>query len=323
MRRYLPLAAKLTVTAAVFYLIASKLHSGQILALLRTVPLDVVLGAVALLVVQTLVTARRWVLVMSGVDVNLELGPALRAVFVSLALNQCLPSYVGGDTYRVLWARRKGGSLGACTRGVLIDRVSAVMALVLMLALFMPRLFGRYPSAEIRTALVLLLVAGTTASVAFLTCDLLPHRVRVHRFVDQIALMSQQARAILLSGSSAANIAALTLGIHLISSVIMFIFARSLAMNVRFADCIMLTPVVMLLTAIPISVAGWGVREGVFIGALGFFGIEPEPAVTLSLLFGFTTLAGGLLGVVPMLLERDSLVFAGHLAEPSSANGSD
>lgn len=319
MRRYLPLAAKVAVTAAVFYLIASKLHSGQILALLRTVPSGVAIGAVALLVVQTLITARRWMLVMNGVDIYLPFGPALRAVFVSLALNQCFPSYLGGDAYRVLWARRRGGSLGACTRGVLIDRVSAVMALVVMLALFMPRIFARYPSAETRTALVLLLLAGATASVAFLTCDLMPQRVRVHRFVDQIALMSQQARAILLSGSGAAKIAVLTLGIHIISSVIMFVFARSLAMNLRFADCVMLTPVVMLLTAVPISVAGWGVREGVFIGALSFFGIEPEPAVTLSLLFGLTTLAGGLLGIVPMLLDRDNLVSAGRRAETTAA----
>jgi len=35
--------------------------------------------------------------------------------------NQCLPSYVGGDAYRVYWLYREGNPLATAVRGVLID----------------------------------------------------------------------------------------------------------------------------------------------------------------------------------------------------------
>jgi uncharacterized membrane protein YbhN (UPF0104 family) len=86
---------------------------------------------------------------MDAVGVPLPPGATLKAVFVSLTLNQCFPSYIGGDAYRVYWSQRRGHAVGACARGVLIDRISAVVVLVLLLALFLPRLFSVYPSEEI------------------------------------------------------------------------------------------------------------------------------------------------------------------------------
>jgi hypothetical protein len=78
--------------------------------------------------------------------------------------------------------------------------------------------------------------------------------------------------------------------IHLLNACILTLFARHLHMPVGIVDFAMLTPVIMLLTALPISIAGWGVREGVFVGALAAFGAGGELAVR-SVLFGWTFLA--------------------------------
>ena len=64
---------------------------------------------------------------------------------------------------------------------------------------------------------------------------------------------------------------------------------------------------VMLLLAVPISIAGWGLREGLMVTALGFLGVEPSAAVAISLLWGGVTLFGGLLGGIALMVDRTDL----------------
>ncbi len=49
---------------------------------------------------------------------------------------------------------------------------------------------------------------------------------------------------------------------------------------------------------IPISIAGWGIREGVMVSAFGFFGVLPEQALALSILYGLLLLGVSLPGVI-------------------------
>ena len=65
-------------------------------------------------------------------------------------------------------------------------------------------------------------------------------------------------------------------------------------------DCLLLIPPIMLLTAVPVSISGWGVREGVMVGALSMMGIATEQALALSVLMGFVLLANGLVGGLPL-----------------------
>ena len=65
-------------------------------------------------------------------------------------------------------------------------------------------------------------------------------------------------------------------------------------------DCVLLTPPITLLSAVPISIAGWGVREGVMVGALSMVGIGTEHALALSVLLGVAMLGNGLVGLLPL-----------------------
>jgi hypothetical protein len=78
-------------------------------------------------------------------------------------------------------------------------------------------------------------------------------------------------------------------------------------------DCLLLIPPIMLLSAIPISISGWGVREGVMVGALGMMGIGADQAIALSVLLGVVLLLNGLLGLWPLTFGGDRFVAARNL----------
>ena len=61
---------------------------------------------------------------------------------------------------------------------------------------------------------------------------------------------------------------------------------------------LLLAPLVTLVTTVPISVGGWGVREGAMVTALGLVNIPPSVALAVSIQFGLIMLVVGLPGGV-------------------------
>jgi glycosyltransferase 2 family protein len=71
------------------------------------------------------------------------------------------------------------------------------------------------------------------------------------------------------------------------------VWAIGIAIGARLSwiDALIVMPGVFILTALPISIAGWGVREGTMLFVLGLFGVSRGGAVTISVLFGLVCLA--------------------------------
>ena len=83
-----------------------------------------------------------------------------------------------------------------------------------------------------------------------------------------------------------------------------FVLARGLGLEIPLIDLIALLPPVLLVSALPISVNGWGVREAAVVGMLGFVGVPVDAALTLSVVQGLVTAASRLPGGVAWLLPN-------------------
>ena len=73
-------------------------------------------------------------------------------------------------------------------------------------------------------------------------------------------------------------------------------------MNLSFLDCLVLIPPVVLVSTIPISIAGWGVREAAMITLLALVGVAEADAFVLSVLFGLLTFGLGLPGGIVWII---------------------
>jgi uncharacterized membrane protein YbhN (UPF0104 family) len=79
----------------------------------------------------------------------------------------------------------------------------------------------------------------------------------------------------------------------------------------------MLMQPVALLTSLPISIGGWGVRETAMIGLLGLVGVPASAALVLSVELGLITMAASLPGLVFWFLINPKNV-AAATASPDS-----
>ena len=83
-------------------------------------------------------------------------------------------------------------------------------------------------------------------------------------------------------------------------------FATGWALGLRYDLMIYfaIVPPALVLTVIPVSIAGWGVREGALIGLFSLIGANKTTVLMMSLLYGLTLIVVSLPGLVTFLKGR-------------------
>ena len=90
------------------------------------------IAAFIVTVLATVVLALRWLAVSRVLKMPLAAGRAMWLTFVGLFFSQVLPSTIGGDVVRVAILRRDGISIEQAAVTVILDRLSALVALLVV-----------------------------------------------------------------------------------------------------------------------------------------------------------------------------------------------
>jgi hypothetical protein len=75
-----------------------------------------------------------------------------------------------------------------------------------------------------------------------------------------------------------------------------FTIARSLGMELDFQLFLVAMPPVFLLTFIPVSLAGWGIREGAMVGIFLLVGADKDHILAVSIVYGLILIVSSLPG---------------------------
>jgi hypothetical protein len=293
---WVSVAIKAAVTLS---LIAWLLHRIDLMPLLQRVgriDLALALAAIVLMMAQLLLTGWRWAMIARIIGTPLTRAATIRLTLIGQFFNQTLPSAIGGDAVRAWLLSRDGLSLGKAVSGVFADRMVALILLVAVVGAMLPALYARVAAPELRASVTLLVVA-TAAGVAALLAGgpLLSRLLQRHRLTRALAQLADDLRLVLLSPRAAA-IVGIAVAVHLGVVASVWLVARALTVDVTLTDCLVLVPPIVLVTTLPISIAGWGVRESATVVAFGFVGVAPVDAVALSVVFGLVQIAIGLPG---------------------------
>jgi uncharacterized membrane protein YbhN (UPF0104 family) len=114
---------------------------------------------------------------------------------------------------------------------------------------------------------------------------------------------SRNSRGLMLSKNPGISMTVMSLCIHLLSIISVYLLSISMGLNIIWTDLLLIIPLVIFFVALPISIAGWGVREGVMVLGLGYLGVASEEALALSIVFGLSTLIISIPGSAIWLLE--------------------
>ena len=305
-RKWLAVVAKAAVSAVLIWYLLGKVDIAQVTArAARLQPLDAVLSLLTLALQMALVTAR-WRLVGRLIKARLALGTALRILWIGMFFNQTLPSSVGGDAVRAWLLTREGISTGKAVSLVLCDRVVGLVALLALIFLMLPLISTRLVSdMAVRTTLTAIAVAGMAGFSFFMVAgEKLAGLLRRWSFTRPFGNLATDFRQLFLRPGSSTALVALSFLVHGFTVLSVVLLAWGLDLSVSFVDCLLVMPAVILITTLPVSIAGWGLRESAMVGGFGLIGMAAGDALALSVLFGLAQIVVALPGGAIWLAGR-------------------
>jgi uncharacterized membrane protein YbhN (UPF0104 family) len=316
MRQLVLIGVKLIVSGALLYFAIRRMSFPTIGDRLSRMELGWIAAALAIALVQTGVSAIRWQRVALACGASLPPREAIRFNLIASFFNQVLPSTVGGDGARIWLLGHTGAGWWKATYSVLLDRFIGVLTLTAMVAA------GLYWSLELienpagQITLVVIGLGGLAAGAAFLALGQwrLLERWRLTR---RLAEMAALARQILFSRNTGPQILILSILIQIMTASIAWCLARAVAAQFEFVQAVLLVLPVILISTVPISIAGWGVRESALVLAFSYAGLAEVDGLIVSVLLGAVMLAVGVVGGAAWLASPGSFrLKAGALLSP-------
>jgi GTP cyclohydrolase II len=299
-RRFGPSLLRLAAGVIVLWFLVRQLGAAPFEDGLRAVTWQAVLAAVTLTVLTTVCSAWRWRVVARALGADIDLPGATGAYYRSLFLNSVLPGGILGDVHRAVAHGRRAGDVAQGVRAVAWERlcgqiIQAVVTAVVLLTL----------SSPVRPALpyVLAGIAGVAG------CAVLVVRIGARRGQSRPARTARAIAADLRRGLLVAGVwPQVTLASLLVvagHTATFVIAARVAGCTAPLGELIALLMVVQIAAGIPLSIGGWGPREGIAAWAFAAAGLGAANGVTVATLYAVLMLAAVAPGAG--LLLRDAV----------------
>ena len=296
---------KALATGAILVIVLTRVDRSAVTEALSQVELQFFLLGMSITLPMGFTGVQRWRCVAATFGETLSLSKALMYVSIGQFINLGLPTTLGVDSVRAWKMYKQGISIGLATRIVIVDRLCSLFTLLIIIALGMNHLGSLRGSEIFKHSAMLAFVLGSVSIGVFTTIQwwgrFIPTTSRAKHLYQlskdfNYALFGNKIWTIKIISWSACN--------HLCRVAIVLSLALALGISVAPSDAFTLVPVALLICMIPISIAGWGVREVVFIQAFSLAGVAPSHALALSLLYGLVGLITGLFGGTVWLAER-------------------
>jgi uncharacterized membrane protein YbhN (UPF0104 family) len=317
-RRFGLLSLRLAAGATVLGFLVRQVGAAPFENGLRAVTWQAVVAAATLIALATACSAWRWRVVARALGIGIGLPGAICAYYRSQFLNSVLPGGVLGDVHRAVTHGRCAGDVARGVRAVAWERlcgqvVQAVVTAVVLLTLPSP----------VRPALpyVLAGVVGA-AGCAGLVVRCAARRGRSRLKSSARAISDDLRHGLLAPGvwPQLALASALVVAAHTATFVIA---ARVAGSTAPLGELVALLMVIQTAAVIPLSIGGWGLREGAAAWAFAAAGLGAANGVTIATLYAVLALAafspGAGLLLADAVRRRRNTAGAGESSRPDPA----
>ena len=250
----------------------------------------------AMLVAATLIMviqANRWKgLSVQGLEIPFKTYYAYTAL--GYFFNNLLPTGFGGDAVKSLAFGKKFNQTSQSVSAVLLARIQGLLAMFLCFFIALPFALNK---AEIPLSYTIIMTVALLACMVFILLCLFSDKFPIPHFVTDkltfipkmqksLSIYRQYKKQLLLSSLD-------SLWIQLLTLFIAYAYFKAVGVDIDISILVVFTSITIVVSMLPISLNGIGVREGIQVALFtGILGI-PAPVV----------LAAGLLGYIPLLFQ--------------------
>jgi uncharacterized protein (TIRG00374 family) len=306
---------KLVLSGLLLFWLFRSVHLSKIVFAVSDVNGALLVLAVLCQAASNLIAGLRWCLTMKLLDIEEPPVFFVKSFFKGTFFNQVLPGSIGGDGIRMLDLKARSYGVSDAVEGVIIDRGIGLLCLLAVC------LLASFPAGHILPAAVLrwvryICVFGICGFGAFALLS----RVQVFRKIRCLSFVtrtSEKTWRVFSAGSKTGIIIALSMVVHIFAVFSIYLISLSTGQALGFLLFLAVFPAAVLLTVVPVSFAGWGVREGALVALFMGAGVGKDPVLLISLLYGFGVIIASMPGLFFWLQKRKAVKGVGAVTVPS------
>ncbi len=283
---------RIVVTVSIFVIILRSINIDQIWKIMGQARLELLVVALLTQFGSTSVSAYRWQVIMHNLNFGQSLSFYWRSYFKASFFNQGLPTSIGGDALKVLDVAGQGFRKRDALYGIMLDRITGLAALMwLNLAAYLlnPDLLPR-PIYQ----LTLLLVVGSLVGFGVISSLRYLPWLDAYPQLKIIRITSERLHQAFLNNRIALIVSSLLIPVLAMISV--FLIGWALGLRYDLTTYFIIVPPAIFLTIIPVSLAGWGIREGTLVALFSLIGADKATILTMSILYGLMQIGVSLPG---------------------------
>ena len=314
MRKRILYFFQLIITITLFYFIVQKYQfSWNKLILTFQQPVWLIFSLSLSLVFIPILAAARWKIFLNLIGIRMQLLELVKINFESIFWGTFLPSSDGFSAIRIYKIERKFTEFpGRSGSTVIAEKLLGFCTLCLFSLLFSFYLKSIPNIVTIR--LIILLIILTLVVLILLIFNKI-----LYDFISHFLLKSKISTKLSIfisnihdSPVKLPKLPMLTTALPLIMIIqvctflnVYFLF-KAIGFKISLVNHLAIVPVIQIISLIPLTLSGLGIREGAFVYFYGFLGVKPEIAFTVSILNflilnGIPAVIGGIISIVSQL----------------------
>lgn len=301
MKKRVKIVIRVVITGIILFFVLRKVNFVEMVILLKGANIWLFLTSFASYGVMAVLCALRWNKLLAVQQIELPYRRGLAYYLIGFFYNNILPTAIGGGVVRALYAGRAKQKNKEAFSSILVELILGGWSLIifaLIASLFWFRTLSLY--------VILVLLGGFVLSTLLLYLffergfmkkfKIIIDRVKAFGLGDKI---KEFYEALYLYKDKKVEIIEailLSFGIQFIIALMNLLIGVSLGFKLPIMSYIIYPVIIGLLTTIPITINGLGVREWGYRFFFAQVGLSGSQAVTLSLLFYFVGVIGSLSG---------------------------
>lgn len=252
--------------------------------------------AYILLVIQLIFASYRWLILLNLAGFFPPKWQCIGSFAAGSFINTTLPGGFGGDIVRSWVTSRNGVPPQIATSTVFSDRILALIGYVLLttsilLINYIWKITALYSLNTITLSFSIIILVCFIGLVAIAPIS---ERFNIHfPMLPLFVNLSRTIRMIFQHTSQLVTFSAVNFLVHITQITAVILVALSLHVSLSLPMAYIGIPIALLLSALPITPGGWGIRESMMVFTLAQFQVGTEKALSISILFGICTILSG------------------------------
>lgn len=247
-----------------------------------------------------IISSYQWQCLLDAEHLHFDLRHLINYYLIGITFNHFLPTGMGGDVVKAYYTGKEGKNTPGAASAVLTSRITGfigMLCVALPALLIWHTLFSKaFIASFIISSLAMIMALISVFFGAGFLPRYIPGKWAQNRLVNTVLKISNTLHKSMKQPRSMCAAILFGMLFHISAALNYYSFGLMLDVHVPFAFYLVAIPFVSLIAFLPISINGFGLREGAFVGIFSIVHVNPASALVIVLLMDTETLCFGLLG---------------------------